>query len=250
MTKRLWISLALTASLLLPAAVPPETAEALVVFDPANFSQNILQAIRALESNMHEAKMIANQIMSLANQARNLKSLRFNIINDFSSKLQMLFAAVGTVDGLMQHVADLESRFEKLYPDLVNLPDLVPRKSVAEDMHHQLSTTREMMLGAAKTGGQVLAGLPQSEAELAKLMTSSQGAIGILQATQAGNQIAGTIAGQLINLNTQFASYTQAHTAYLMELNSSSAAAKNRMDHVLDGFDERYTGQPLPENPF
>jgi hypothetical protein len=42
-------------------------------------SQNILQAIRLLASNVNEAKMIANQIKSLAHEVQNLKkaSIRY-----------------------------------------------------------------------------------------------------------------------------------------------------------------------------
>jgi P-type conjugative transfer protein TrbJ len=57
-------------------------------------------------------------------------------------------------------------------------------------------------------------------------MSDSQGAVGILQAAQAGNQIAATVSGNLIQLNAQLATYTQAHTAYLMEVNSASVRRK------------------------
>ncbi len=234
----------------LTTLMPSSTASAYVVFDPSNFGQNILQAIRLLQSNVNEARQIANQVMSLANDARNLASLPFDVINDYSNQFNRLFTTVGTINGLMQNLTNLESRFEELYPDLQNQWDPVSRQSMADDMKKWLTATRETMLGAAKTGAQVLESLPQTQAQLAQLMSSSQGAVGILQATQAGTQIAGTIAGQLINLNAQLATYSQAHTSYLMSINSSAEAARNRMDHVLDGWSSGYAGKPIKENPF
>ena len=239
-----------SASSAAAAILFPGRAHAIVVFDPSNFGQNILSAIRALVSNLNEARMIANQVISLANEAKNLTALPFDIIQEFSSQFNDLFSAVGSVDGLMQNLSTLQSKFESLYPDFSAIYDPISRSSMAADVEKWIKTTREMVLGASKTGAQVLQSLPSTQAQLDRLMSDSQGAVGILQATQAGNQIAGTISGNLISLNAQLATYTQAHTAYLMQMNGAAAAARNRMDHVLDGWAQPYQGNPLPENPF
>ncbi len=228
----------------------PNQVKAYVVFDPSNFAQNLLSAIRALMSNVNEARMIANQVITLANEAKNLTSLPFDIIQEYSTQFSDLFTTVGSVNGLMQNLETLQSEFESLYPDFSQIYDPVSRSSMATDMEKQIHTTREMMLGASQTGAQVLQNLPTTQAQLDRLLSDSQGAVGILQATQAGNQIAATVAGNLTNLNAQLATYTQAHTAFLMEINSAESAAKNRMNHVLDGWDQRYGGNALPENPF
>ena len=228
----------------------PRGAHAITVFDPSNYSQNVLQAIRELQSNINEARQIANQVTSLANEARNLASLPWDMIENFSNQFSSMFSAVGSINGLMQNLANLEGRFEELYPDFSNQWDPVSRTSMAEDMKKWLSATRESMLGAAKTGAQVLENLPQTQADLEKLISDSQGAVGILQATQAGNQVAGTVAGQLMTLNAQLASYSQVHLSYLMSLNTSAQASKNRMEHVLDSWSQSYSGKPINENPF
>jgi P-type conjugative transfer protein TrbJ len=221
-----------------------------VVFDPSNYSQNILQAIRLLASNVNEAKMIANQIKSLAHEVQNLKKLPFNIISDFEGQLSELFSTVGSINGMMQNLDSLQSQFETLYPDFLSQSSLVPRTSIAKDIKAQITNTREVMLGAAKAGATVLANLPKTEDQLQKLMSDSQGAVGILQAAQAGNQIAATVSGNLIQLNAQLATYTQAHTAYLMEVNSASSAAKNRLKHVLENWAAPSGAKSISENPF
>lgn len=231
-------------------SLPLRSASAIVVFDPSNYSQNVLQAIRDLQSNINEARMITNQVISLANEARNLTALPWDMIENFSGQFSSMFSAVGSINGLMQNLANLESRFEELYPDFNNQWNPVARTSMAEDMKRWLSATRESMLGAARTGAQVLENLPQTQADLEKLVSDSQGAVGILQATQAGNQVAATVAGQLMNLNAQLASYSQAHQSYLLALNTAAQASKNRMEHVLDGWNEPYTGKLINENPF
>ena len=58
------------------AVVPAQRASAQwVVFDPGNFSQNILTAIRTLQSNVNEASQIANQIQQINNQIHNLQRM-------------------------------------------------------------------------------------------------------------------------------------------------------------------------------
>ena len=241
-------NLFLGLTLCLTLATPTEAQ--FTVYDPANHAENILSALRQLKSNLNEARMIANQVRSLAHEVRNLTKLPFDIIADFNGEFSDLFSTMGTINGMMQNLETLESEFEKLFPDFLSQSGPEPRASIAEDIKIQIANTREVMLGAAKTGAQVLENLPKTKEELAKLMSDSQGAVGILQATQAGNQIAGTISGNLIQLNAQVATYTQAHTAYLMEINSASAAAKNRMDHVLKDWAKPSGGKSIAENPF
>ena len=213
------------------------------VIDVANYSQNIFTAIRTLQSNINEARSIANQI-------KNLKSLPENIIGEFELQLSDLFSTMGSINGLMQDITSLQSRFEELYPEFHQSSSLVPRMELAEESTKLIKHTREMMLGVAKTGAQVLGNLPKAKSELAGLMHNSQGAVGILQATQAVNQISGIISENLMELNAQIASYTQAHSAFLMEINQSTSATKNRMGHVLEGWDKPYAKKPINENPF
>ena len=221
----------------------PGTSKALTVYDPANHAQNILTAIQTLTSNINEAIMIANQLL-------NLESLPDDIIGKFDNQLSDLFAIMGTINGLMQDLASLQSKFESLYPEFHASSGLIPRQSLAAESTKWIEHTRQMMLGVAKTGAQVLKNLPKRKKNVEKLMADSQAAVGILQATQASTQINATVSASLMELNAQLASYTQAHTAFLMELNESVSAAKNRMGHVLDDWAKPYPGDPINENPF
>lgn len=248
MNRRRFIKLVSLTSVM--TALAPRQAYSITVFDPSNFAQNILQAIRVLQSNINEARMIANQVISLANDAKNLASLPYDMISEFNTQFSGLFSTVGSINGMMQNLGSLQSRFEELFPNFLMHFDPISRASMAEDVKKQIENTREVMLGAAKTGAQVLENLPQTQAQLDKLMSDSQGAVGMLQATQAGNQIAGTISGNLIQLNAQLATYMQAHTNFLMEQSSASAAARNRFDHVLEGWNTPSGGKAIPENPF
>ena len=66
-----------TASLIsVLAAGAPECAQ-MTVFDPSNFSQNMLTAARTLQQVNNGIQSLQNEAMSLINKARNLASLPY-----------------------------------------------------------------------------------------------------------------------------------------------------------------------------
>lgn len=234
----------LLAPILLAVTLKPAKAE--IVFDPSNFSQNILQAIRSLESNLNEARMIANQVQQLANDLRNLEKLPRNIVEDFRAQFQELFSAVGSVHGLIQNLSNLQSKFDVLYPDYMGHHSPVPGEEFSEKAEEWLRESRAMMLQSSITGAKVLEDLPRTHRRLEELLADSGDAIGILQATQAGNQIAATVAGNLSNLSAQLATNAQAHNSFLMQFNSGAAAGRQRMKHILDSYKpSTHPGVPL-----
>jgi len=223
-----------------------EAKAQVVVVDPANLAENILQALRALQSNLNEARMLANQVQQIAHDIRNLTKLPYSILEEYKTQFEELFSEVGSVHGLMQDLVTLQRRFDELYPDFGAEAGLVAGETVSENAERWLEESRQMMLQASINGAKVLVDLPKTHQRLEKLLLDSSNSVGILQATQAGNQIAATVAGNLTNLNTQLATYTQAHNSFLMQLNAGAAAGENRMKHVLEGYKpSSHPGVPL-----
>lgn len=209
-------------------------ATGLPVVDVANLTQNILITIRTLQSNINEAQQIANQMQSIENEFRNLESLEYSVIDEYRKRFEDLFETLGRVQGLMQDYSTLEEEFEEAYPNWNRSSENLPSEMIADKARQWLDRSRESILGATMTGARVLEKLPKTQGELEKLLESSQGSVGILQATQAGNQIAAQVAGSITALNAQMATYSQAHLAYLVQVQQEEAANRNRMDHVLD----------------
>ena len=73
MTKLKALALATTAALAL--AVAP--AHAIVVFDPSNFAENVLQAARSLEQINNQIKSLQNEVRMLEDMAKHLEKLDF-----------------------------------------------------------------------------------------------------------------------------------------------------------------------------
>ncbi len=66
-------------------AVP---ANAIVVFDPSNYAQNVLTAARMLQSIDHQITSLQNQATMLVNQARNLSRLPVSTLSQMQAQVQ------------------------------------------------------------------------------------------------------------------------------------------------------------------
>ena len=69
------VALLAGAAALSIAATATRAHAQLIVYDPTNFSQNVLTAARELQQVNNEIQSLENQATSLINQARNLASL-------------------------------------------------------------------------------------------------------------------------------------------------------------------------------
>lgn len=168
-----------------PIGVRP--ASAIVVFDPSNFAENVLQAARALQQ-------IDNQIQSLQNQAQMLQNMALNLRSLGVSSLQQMVSGLDRIGGLMdeaQGIAfDVEATkraFAQDYPEQYGAA--VTNDALLADAHQRwqdaLSAYRQTLLMQAQIARNVEADGPT----LAGLVAASQGAAGSLQAQQAGNQL-------------------------------------------------------------
>src|SRR3546814_10453257 len=81
------------AACLALSSVPP--AHALfgagdVVFDPSNYSQNVLQAARALQQIYNQIQSLQNQVLMLQNMARNLERLDYSSLSQIVTALRSI----------------------------------------------------------------------------------------------------------------------------------------------------------------
>ena len=162
-----------------------QPASALTVFDPSNFVQNTLTAVRTLEQINNQINQLQNEAQMLMNQARNLANLDFNIVNRLRSTL-------ATTERLIAERAAWPTTCRAWMPR-PPVPGTVRR-------HHQRRphgtgrprTLAEHLNGlhtAMRMQAQVSQNLAQDESALADLVSQSQSATGALQAMQATNQL-------------------------------------------------------------
>lgn len=200
-----------------------------VVFDPSNFAKNAVTMLETIQQRIMQAKQLRIEVET---HLRNFTELDFSIGNDLNSDLRDLFREVGTIQGLMQDLHSLDSRFQELYPDIhkEHFQGATQLRVMSDDW---LDESKEMMRGAAHVGAQILDNMPRNQQQIDQVLSDSQAAVGILQVSQAGNQMLAKVAGSLSELNAQLATYHQAHMTYLLKQNQEEAAHKNWEKHYF-----------------
>jgi len=167
----------------------------LAVIDPANLVQNSLTAARTLQEVNNQIKQLANETQMLVNDARNLATLPFDIVSQLKSTLALTNQLIAQAQGIGFQVPSTNYQFVRYYrPTYFGASSAEMSADSFERWLHSflsLSTTVSMQSQAAQN-------LASDEYSLAALVSKSQGAVGIVQAAQATNQLLALHSRQLI----------------------------------------------------
>jgi P-type conjugative transfer protein TrbJ len=200
---------AVTGALALASLAPSEPARAQwTVFDPANYSQNILTAARTLEQINNQIRMLQNQAQSLTNQAKNLSTIRFPELQALQQTMQQIDRLMGQAQGIQFKVASLDQQFRSLYPDSV-APSLTTSQQL-QSARTRMDTARAAFEQTMTVQAQVVENIATDQAALAGIAARSQSAEGALQASQATNQLLALVAKQQFQIQTLMAAQYRA----------------------------------------
>jgi len=209
------------------------------VFDPSNYTQNTLTAVRTLQQINNQINQLQNEAQMLMNQARNLASLDFDVVNRLRSTLAATERQIAQAQGLAYEVENLNREFARLYPE--QYAATVSGDHMAQDARERWKNTLDGLHTAMRVQAQASQNLQDDESALADLVNQSQSAQGALQATQATNQLLALQAKQTIQ--AQQLQITQDRAASL-EL-AQQAAATERAREVR----RRFQGSGTPYTP-
>ncbi len=223
-------------------AVPP--AHALfgvgdIVLDPTNLVQNTLTAVRTLEQINNQIRQLQNEAQMLINQARNLASLPFSVVNRLRSNLATTQRLIAQARGLAYDVANMDREFARLYPE--QYAATVSGDQMYRDAQERWKNTLNGLQTTMRMQAQASQNLSDDEGVLADLVGQSQSAVGALQAMQAMNQLLALQAKQ--SIQAQRLQITQDRAASL-EL-ARQAAATERGREVT----RRFLGSGTPYTP-
>src|SRR3546814_7740742 len=109
------LGLASLGSLVAAAIVPVTPAKAQwTVFDPSNYSQNVLTAARTLQQINNQIRSLQNEARSLINQAKNLTTISF-------PEVQAITASLRQIDKLMAEARGIQFRSEEQTSEIQSL---------------------------------------------------------------------------------------------------------------------------------
>ena len=168
------------------AAAQPVCAQYAVIDSP-NLAQNMLTAARALEQINNQVQELQNQVVMLANQARNLTSLDYSSLDQLTSTMARISALMDQAQGIGFDVTATQSAFAQQYPQQYSAA--VTGDQLMADAHQRWQTSMEAFQQTMTVQAQVATNVEADSGTLASLVNVSQGAIGALQAQQAANQL-------------------------------------------------------------
>ena len=180
----------------------------LTVFDPSNYSQNILTAARTLQQINNQIQMLQNQAQGLINQARNLSTITFPELQAITQTIQQIDQLMGQAQAIRFRVAGLDQQFQSMFPTSFNqartgnqhVIDARARLDASMDAYKQTMTVQAQVVENVAADASTLNGIVQR----------SQGAQGALQAQQATNQLLALVAKQQFQLQTLMAAQYRA----------------------------------------
>ena len=201
---------------------PPASA-AWIVYDPTNYSQNLLSAARALEQINHQITSLQNEAQMLINQARNLASLPYSSLQQLQQSVQRTQQLLAEAQGIALNVQQIDRAFQTTYG---NASMSASDQALVAGARERWQNTVGGLQDAMRVQAGVVGNIDTNRGEMTALVGQSQGATGALQATQAGNQLLALQAQQLADLTAVVAANGRAQS--LSEAERAAAAEQGR----------------------
>ena len=216
------LSCTVTGALALATLAMSEPAQAIIVFDPSNYSQNILTAARTLEQINNQIRMLQSHAQSLINQAKNLATIGFPELQALKQTMQQIDQLMGQAQGIQFKVASLDQQFRSLYPD--SFAQSLTTSQQVQGARVRMDTARAAFEQTMTVQAQVVENIAADQAALTGIVARSQSAEGALQASQATNQLLALVAKQQFQIQTLMAAQ------YRAEAIERSNQAQSRTD--------------------
>ncbi|MGV2184060.1 P-type conjugative transfer protein TrbJ [Rhizobium rhizogenes] len=229
------LALALSATTLAPIAaitLAPKPAHALIVFDPKNYTENLLSAARALEQINNQITSLQNEAQMLINQARNLTSLPTTLLSDIEGNFSEMKSLLDEAKQLAYNVQNIDSQFSATYQDFASGKSGDELVTGARERWQQSVSAFEDSL---KTGAVAVNGIASTQAQTSELVTASQSAVGVLQAAQAGNQLLAVQARQMADLTAMLAAQGRAEALEKARVAAAQEQAREQFSRFTTG---------------
>ena len=213
--------LSLTATALVPA--PAYAQFGGIVYDPSNYSQNILTAARTLEQINNQIRQLQNQATSLVNEARNLTSLPTTMLEPLQQQIRQTQQLLAQAQRISFDVQQIEREFARQYSPASLTGS---QREMVQGAEERWKNSVAAFEDALKVQAGAVSNIEGSRSAINTLVTASQSATGALQAAQAGNQLLALQSQQLSDLIATVAAMGRAQS--LDAANSAAAKAQAR----------------------
>ncbi|MGE0853212.1 MAG: P-type conjugative transfer protein TrbJ [Hyphomicrobiaceae bacterium] len=230
--RRLRTLLAVGASTFALTAISIPARAQWIVFDPTNYGQNVLTAARALEQVKNGIESLQNQALSLINEARNLASLPYSALEPLQQAIGQTQQLLAQAQRIAYDVTSIDQAFTRAYPQSYN--SSTSSQQLLVDAQTRWQNSLAGFQDAMRVQAGVVQNLDRTRAQIENLVSSSQSAVGALQAAQSGNQLIALQTNQLADLTALMASIARAQSLESARTVQSLAQAKEQLSRFLN----------------
>lgn len=220
--RRLALALLVMPTVTAPMLATPAVAQ-WTVFDPSNYAQNVIQAARSLQQITNQITSLQNEAQSLINQGRNLASLPHSSLAHIQQSVRRTQQLLSQAQNVAYDVQQIDRLFQQKYG---NASLSASDAQLVGDARARWQNTVGGLQDSMRVQAGVVGNIDANRAEMDALVTRSQGAVGALQATQAGNQLLALQAQQLADLTAVVAANGRAQA--LQSAEQAAAAEQGR----------------------
>jgi P-type conjugative transfer protein TrbJ len=165
-------------------------AGSMIVYDPNNYSQNLLQAIRALDQ-------LRTMTRQLEAELRMIQSLGTTKREDVQSVMRKMESLLYQTNGLGFDLERIGDDFELLYPEEYDSENY---RRIAAQAERWTAQNRAAVRESMSTTSLAAENLARHDQRLQELLAASDSAVGTTAAIQAGNQILASLSAQIADM--------------------------------------------------
>jgi P-type conjugative transfer protein TrbJ len=213
------------------AIAPAPTRGQMLVYDPSNYAQNVLQAARALQQINNQIIGLQYQTQMLLNQARNLASLPYSSLQAIKQSIARTQQLLSQAQRVAYDISEIDQAFQRTYPQ--SYAGAASSRQLLTDAQTRWQNALAGYHDALRIQAGVVQALDTTRSETDGLVSSSQSAVGILQATQAGNQLIALQTRQLLDLTALIAAQSRAQSLDGARTTANQEQARVQLDQFL-----------------
>ena len=203
------------ALLLAGSVMHPAFGQGMVVHDPANVAQNVLQAARALQQ-------VNNQIRQLENEVLMLKRLDLQMAPEVGQSIAAARELFSQAQAIRYNLGTIAADVKTLYPDDykdLGVEEMLKRSDI------WIAQSRTSLQSVLEQQARAAAALETAQERTGRALDASGGAEGQTSAIQASNQILGVLSQQLADMQALQIAQSRALTEEKLERAAREARA-------------------------
>ncbi len=187
-----------------------QQAAAKTVFDPWNYNQNILSAVRSLTEINQQIDQLRNEAQMLLKMDLDLTKLTETVSPEMMRALSQIKTLIAEAEGIAMKVRETDQAMRQLFPK--EFDALLSGDDLVQNVKARWIETLAAYKRSADLQARVSENAETDSGLLVTLLSRSRSAAGNLQAAQAGNELSGLSIKQSLQLQQLLAAHYRAET--------------------------------------